>query len=207
MDGCWEGRPGELGKLLCRWTFRWLRTRCDTTPSVALASLTTPHCTTYLTSAPREIQNLHAQLAFDQTEFSQGDGFQDNGWIYIPRRCKSGSGDQVCKLLVRPDACNPERDEFASDVPAFADYAETNALVVLHPCLGGALDKSKYPHAPDVEKGKLDTYGQLTPGYVEQNAPHMRAIGNMVRTLLGMDKMEELAAEKRQINVMSEEVR
>ena len=112
----------------------------------------------------------------------------------------------MCKLVVRPDTCNPKKSQFSPDVGAFADYAETNAVIVLHPCLGGALNKTKYPHAPDVEKGKLDTYGQLTPGYVEQNAPHMRAIGNMVRTLLGMSKMEELSEEERLLGVVVQEV-
>ena len=105
----------------------------------------------------------------------------------------------MCKLVIRPEACNPEESVFASDVSAFADYAEANAMVLLHPCVGGTVDKAKYPHAPDIEMGKLDTYGQLTPGYVEQNAPHMRAIGNMVRTLLGMEKMEDLSEQDRHV--------
>ena len=42
----------------------------------------------------------------------------------------------------------------------------------------------RYPHAPDVAKGLLDVYGQLDPNYVQQSAPHMRTIGNMVKRVL-----------------------
>ena len=41
--------------------------------------------------------------AFDQAPFAEaGVGFQDQGWIYIPKRCRAASGAQVCKLVVRP---------------------------------------------------------------------------------------------------------
>jgi len=124
--------------------------------------------------------------AFDQAPYAEpGVGFQKQGWIYVPERCRAGSGAQVCKLVVRPDTCAPPTS-WAPDMAAFADYAETNAMVVLAPCLGGAVDKTRFPHAPDVEAGKLDVYGQLTQNYVEQSAPHMRAIGKMVRHVLGV---------------------
>ena len=138
-------------------------------------------------------------MAFDQIEFGDsGDGlvgFQPQGWVYIPKICSPENAKQrpenVCRLLIRPDTCNPPHD-FAPDVAAFADYAEQNGIVLLHPCMGGPVDKKKYPHAPDIESGKLDVYGQLCRDgadcggyYVQQSAPHMRAIGKMVRRLLG----------------------
>ena len=63
-------------------------------------------------------------------------------------------------------------------------YAEANGIVVLHPCTGGALNTTKYPNAPDVAQGKLDVYGQLDANYVQQSAPHMKAIGAMVRRVI-----------------------
>jgi len=133
-------------------------------------------------------------LAFDQTEFADERdgqvGFQQSGWIYIPKLCTPGQNN-VCRLLIRPDKCAPPND-FAPDVAAFADYAEQNGIVLLHPCVGGPVDKVKYPQAPDIEQGSLDVYGQLCRNksdcggyYVQQSGPHMRAIGKMVRRVLG----------------------
>ena len=42
--------------------------------------------------------------------------------------------------------------------------------------------RSAFPHASDIADGKLDVYGQLDSNYVQQSAPHMRAIGRMIKT-------------------------
>ena len=132
--------------------------------------------------------------AFDQTEFytatpdDKAFGFQAEGWVYVPERCQNingqGPGSNPCKLVIRPGACKPPADHGSADVAEYANYAEANGIVVLHPCMGGPLDKS-FTHAPDVAKGKMDVYGQLDPNYVQQSAPHMRVIGRMVRRVLG----------------------
>lgn len=57
--------------------------------------------------------------------------------------------------------------------------------MLLTPCLGGDVDQAKFPHAPDVAEGRLDVYGQLDPNYVQQSAPHMKAIGAMMRRVVG----------------------
>jgi hypothetical protein len=134
-------------------------------------------------------------LQFDQTEFFTGEvGFQRAGWVYVPERCRDlnnqGPGSAPCKLVVRPDKCDPAAGTFAADAAAFADYAEGNGLVVLHPCMGGAVDSGLYPYAPDIVAGKLDVYGQLDTNYVHQSSPHMAAIGAMVRRVLGTAKMQ-----------------
>eukprot|EP00656_Telonema_subtile_P028702 TRINITY_DN3129_c0_g2_i1.p1 TRINITY_DN3129_c0_g2~~TRINITY_DN3129_c0_g2_i1.p1 ORF type:complete len:762 (+),score=135.77 TRINITY_DN3129_c0_g2_i1:98-2383(+) len=123
-------------------------------------------------------------FVFDQTEFfTQPIGFQDQGWVYIPQQCRPGNGTP-CKLIVRPDKCSPPT-VFAPDVADFAGYAEENSFVVLHPCVGGAVNSTAFPHAPDIEAGKLDAYGQLDANYVQQSAPHMRTVGNMLKRVLG----------------------
>lgn len=120
---------------------------------------------------------------FDQTEFAEaGIGFQDKGWIYVPEMCSDYHAQ--CKLVVRPDKCAPPTD-FAADAGVFADYAEANGVVLLHPCVGGDVDEKKFPDATDVKKGKFDVHGELSQDYVEQSAPHMRAVGKMVRRVLG----------------------
>ena len=86
--------------------------------------------------------------------------------------------------------------------------------MLLHPCVGGEVDAAQYPHAPDIAQGKLrgpepspdslthslltthqrtplgklDVYGQLSADYVQQSAPHMHAIGSMLRRLTGGDE-------------------
>jgi hypothetical protein len=70
------------------------------------------------------------------------------------------------------------------DVEVFADYCEANGMVLLHPCMGGRVDRGRYPLAEDVASGLLDVYGQLGPTFVQQSAPHMRAIGQMLRRVL-----------------------
>jgi hypothetical protein len=128
-------------------------------------------------------------LAFNQSEF-QGNkqvGFGELGWVYVPSRCQNlndeGPGSAPCKLVVRPGKCSPRTADVTPDVAEFANYAEGNGLVLLHPCLGGPVDKSF--HAPDVAAGMWDVYGQLGPNYVHQSAPHMRAVGEMIRRVLG----------------------
>ena len=93
--------------------------------------------------------------AFGQREFAPaGSGFQEQGWVYIPKRCRPaapaalpastapGAPDAslasaalrapgarrasppLCRLLIRPDACSPPDGTRAADVAAFAGYAE-----------------------------------------------------------------------------------
>lgn len=58
-------------------------------------------------------------------------------------------------------------------------------MVVLHPCVGGPVDTALFPHAPDIARGKLDVYGQLSKDYALQYTPHMWGIASMVRRTLG----------------------
>lgn len=76
----------------------------------------------------------------------------DYGWLLADDRWLIWriAGCQVCKLVIRPDACAPPSAR-APDVGAFADYAEKNAIVLLHPCLGGPVNRSRFPSAHDVE--------------------------------------------------------
>jgi len=133
-------------------------------------------------------------IVFDQNEFTHGGlsgvGFHSQGFVYIPSQCRLEAGSTAkpwpCKLILRPDKCTPKEGSMAPDVGVFADYAEANDLVVLHPCTGGAVNTTKFPNAPDIVAGKLDLYGQLDANYVMQSAPHMAVVARMVRRLLGL---------------------
>jgi len=104
----------------------------------------------------------------------------------VPTACRA----QSCKLMILPDKCAPQEETPSSTATEFARYAEGSNIVLLHPCVGGGVDKSKYPHAYDVADGKLDVFGQLSADYVQQSAPHMRGIGNMLRRLLGRNTFQ-----------------
>eukprot|EP01084_Bolivina_argentea_P019163 35639_1 len=147
-------------------------------------------CLRHVYNAPWMKPGKAIQLSwqiFNQSEyFNQEIGFQNQGWIYIPQRCKKESGDQICKLIIRPDKCSPPNNQFTPDINEFANYAETNAMILLHPCLGGKVNIKKYPNSYDIQNGKLDVYGQLTNDYVQQSAPHMDTIGKMIRRLLNI---------------------
>lgn len=64
---------------------------------------------------------------------------------------------------MRPGKCQPletTAEDIVPDVAEYANYAEANGIVVLHPCMGGAVDKS-FTHAPDVVAGSMDVYEPL----------------------------------------------
>eukprot|EP00933_Yihiella_yeosuensis_P006300 TRINITY_DN11099_c0_g1_i2.p1 TRINITY_DN11099_c0_g1~~TRINITY_DN11099_c0_g1_i2.p1 ORF type:complete len:755 (-),score=103.78 TRINITY_DN11099_c0_g1_i2:308-2572(-) len=127
---------------------------------------------------------------FDQGEFAEeGIGFEKKGYVYIPEMC---TPQTPCRLLIRPDRC----DFFSPDVFEFSNYAEANGIVLLIPCVGGWVNRIKFPHAYEVGSGALDVYGQLSLDYVQQSAPHMRAIGKMLRRVLGVSLDIEAEAEK-----------
>jgi len=120
---------------------------------------------------------------FDQTNLTEaGVGFQNEGWLYVPERCEHSD----CGLMVLAGKCDPESGPADDSVNQFARYAEGSGLVLLHPCVGGSVDASTYKHAKDIADGNLDTYGQLSADYVQQSAPHMRGVGNMIKRVMGL---------------------
>eukprot|EP01083_Nonionella_stella_P203393 742169_1 len=90
-------------------------------------------CLRHVYNAPWMKPGKALQLSwqiFNQSEyFNQEIGFQNQGWIYIPQRCKKESGDQICKLIIRPDKCSPPNNQFTPDINEFANYAEINAMI------------------------------------------------------------------------------
>ena len=122
-------------------------------------------------------------IPFDQSNLTEpGVGFQSAGWLYVPEGCK----EKDCGLMVLPGVCDPTTGGVSESVDQFARYAEGSGIVLLHPCIGGAVDTSKYKYAKDIAAGNFDVYGQLGTGYTQQSAPHMRGVGNMIKQLLGV---------------------
>jgi len=87
---------------------------------------------------------------YDQTESTErGVGFQDSGWLYVPHACRQGS-ERKCPLMVLPAQCNPASTAVSESVEQFARYAEGSGLVLLHPCVGGDVNQSKYRYPKDM---------------------------------------------------------
>ena len=126
--------------------------------------------------------NASNWLAFNQSEFApSGVGFQEHGWLYQPERCRTSA----CKLIVMAGRCAPPTS-FPPAAAEFAQYAEGAGIVLLAPCVGGNVNRFKYPHARDVADGNLDVFGQLSADYVFKSSPHMHAVGLMLQRLIGV---------------------
>ena len=71
----------------------------------------------------------------------------------------------------------------------------------LNPISGllGKLDDNIYPQAPEVQRGLLDVYGQLSDDYMMQSGPHMRVTGRALKRLLGLNPPSAAVAEEESV--------
>ena len=129
------------------------------------------------------------EFVFDQLEFwetedpsqmTNGTGAQEKGSISIPTRCQKL---HECKMMIVPSKCDSEPSLSGGD-QEWSKYGETNDIVVFKPCVGGYLDKERFPNAMEVGRGLFDVYGQLSSDYATQNGPHMKMIGKMLKRLM-----------------------
>jgi len=122
-------------------------------------------------------------VQFDQQQFFDesdlGTGLQLWGFLYIPDDCKSGT---LCKLMMLPNGCGPIFEDDTST--AMARWGQTNNIVILKLCVGGYVDKKRFPQAPEIQRGLLDVYGQLSSDYATQSSPHMKVFGRILKALI-----------------------
>ncbi len=81
-------------------------------------------------------------VLFDQGAFSEpGDGFADEGVVYVPQGCAEQPG---CRVHIALHGCEQSReavgDTFVKD-SGFAEIADTNRIVVLFPQVEGEHDQ------------------------------------------------------------------
>lgn len=126
---------------------------------------------------------------FDQMEFLswKGYGMLPFGWVFTPPVCKT----EECKLLVLPSGCfapftSSPFNKTGDSNDAFGRYAVVNKIVLLMPCAGGPIDKSKWPDNHENLRGMVDVYGQMGNNYATQKGGQMEPIGKMVKRLLGI---------------------
>jgi len=115
-------------------------------------------------------------VVFDQDPFSDpGDGFADEGVVYVPPSCRSEPG---CRVHVALHGCRQSResvgDSFIEDT-GFAEIADTNRLVILFP-------QAKAISGINPE-GCWDWWGYTGLDYLGKEASQISAIWGMVEHL------------------------
>ncbi len=115
-------------------------------------------------------------VVFDQDPFSDpGDGFADEGVVYIPPDCAEKPG---CRVHVALHGCQQSReavgDAFVKE-SGFAEVADSNRLVIL------------FPQAKSITginpEGCWDWWGYTGLDYLGKDAPQIKAIWAMVEHL------------------------
>jgi poly(3-hydroxybutyrate) depolymerase len=114
-------------------------------------------------------------VVFDQTAFSDpGDGFADEGVVYVPPTCKTLPG---CRVHVALHGCQQSRetvgDAFVKE-SGFAEVADSNRFVILFP----QIKASSYN-----PEGCWDWWGYTGLDYLGKDAPQIKAIWDMVEHL------------------------
>jgi len=115
-------------------------------------------------------------LVFDQAAFSDpGDGFADEGVVYVPPACKTEPG---CRVHVALHGCNQSREEVGDAFvhgAGFAEIADANRLVILFP-------QAKAIAGINPE-GCWDWWGYTGLDYLGKDAAQIKAIWTMVEHL------------------------
>jgi poly(3-hydroxybutyrate) depolymerase len=114
-------------------------------------------------------------IVFDQGDFSEpGDGFADEGVVYVPNACADRPG---CRIHIALHGCDQSREEigdtFIKD-SGFAEIADQNRLIVLFPQV----------KASTVNRhGCWDWWGYTGLDYLGKDAPQIKAIWAMAEKL------------------------
>jgi poly(3-hydroxybutyrate) depolymerase len=114
-------------------------------------------------------------VIFDQQPFTEpGDGFADEGVVYIPPACEQAPG---CRVHIALHGCAQSRetvgDAFVKEA-GFAELADQNRLIVLFP------QAKASTYNPE---GCWDWWGYTGLDYLGKEAPHIKAIWSMVEQL------------------------
>ncbi len=114
-------------------------------------------------------------LVFDQEPFTEpGDGFAEEGVVYLPPACQQETG---CRVHIALHGCAQSRetigDAFLKEA-GFAEIADQNRLIVLFP------QAKAGTYNPE---GCWDWWGYTGLDYLGKDAPQIKAIWSMVEQL------------------------
>lgn len=117
-----------------------------------------------------------AFVVFEQTPFAGGEanGLSTEGVVYVPPACASG-GD--CRLHIALHGCKQARESVGDafiEKSGFANWADTNRLVVLFPQVAGSVLNPN---------GCWDWWGYTGLDYLGKDAPQIKSIWAMVEQL------------------------
>ena len=115
-------------------------------------------------------------ILFDQQPFSEpGDGFADEGVVYVAQSCTEKPG---CRVHIALHGCEQSRETVGDDFikeSGYAEIADTNRLVIL------------FPQAKAITginpQGCWDWWGYTGLDYLGKDAPQIAAIWAMVEQL------------------------
>jgi poly(3-hydroxybutyrate) depolymerase len=115
-------------------------------------------------------------IPFDQQAFAKpGDGFADEGVVYVPPACAAQGG---CRVHIALHGCEQSRETVGDDFikeSGYAEVADTNRLIIL------------FPQAKAITginpQGCWDWWGYTGLDYLGKDAPQIAAIWAMVEHL------------------------
>lgn len=114
-------------------------------------------------------------VLFDQGAFSEpGDGFADQGVVYVPQACAEQPG---CRVHIALHGCEQSRESVGDSFvkgSGFAEIADTNRIVVLFPQIKASAIN---------QYGCWDWWGYTGLDYLDKDAPQIKAIWSMVERL------------------------
>jgi poly(3-hydroxybutyrate) depolymerase len=125
-------------------------------------------------NAPRVVEGLLS--TFDQKAFD-GAGLDDNGFVFIPKNCRSGG----CRVHVAFHGCRQSAREVGERFAREAGYnrwADENRLIVLYP----QVRASSKPWAYN-PRGCWDWWGYSGAGYATRDGAQLRAVKAMLDRL------------------------
>jgi poly(3-hydroxybutyrate) depolymerase len=114
-------------------------------------------------------------IDFDQQAFARpGDGFADEGVVYVPPACAAQRG---CRVHIALHGCEQSREAVGDDFikeSGFAHLADTNRLIILFPQTKASAINPQ---------GCWDWWGYTDLDYLGKDAPQIAAIWAMVEQL------------------------
>ena len=114
-------------------------------------------------------------VVFEQAEFTEpGEGFADEGVVYIPPSCREAPG---CRVHVALHGCQQSRARVGGtfiEETGYAELADANHLIILFPQIASSAVNPQ---------GCWDWWGYTDLDYLGKDAPQISALWKMVERL------------------------
>lgn len=128
---------------------------------------------------------------FDQSEFHNGPGLAERGYLYLPKACEEGA---PCGLVVALHGCNMSAEQIDEAFVRYSglnEWAATNRLAILYPQASASLAN---PQGCWDWWGFAESSWQPAPVHDSREGRQVGALMSMIARLNGSDRSEENAA-------------